>query len=72
MLGLKRRERREPPAILATRDWSLNFLDPFAEKRCFPKTCSSRDEGQFAVQPLVQSLDQALAVNNFSSKPRDV
>src|SRR2546423_13816201 len=38
---------------------SLDSLDPFTDQRGFPKAGGGSDEGQFAVQTLVQPLEQA-------------
>ena len=49
-------------------DRSLATGDPFADQRGFTEAGGGRDEGQFAVQTLVQPLDQAGAGDNF--RPR--
>src|SRR2546423_2558829 len=51
---------------------SLDSLDPFTDQRGFPKASGGRDERQFAVQPLVQPLEQAGAADNVRSKPREI
>ena len=46
--------------------------DPFADQRGFAEAGGGGDEGQFAVQPLVQPLDQAGAKNNLRPRAGDV
>ena len=45
---------------------------PCAEERGFAKAGGGRDECQFAVQPLVQPLDQAEADDHVRPKRRDI
>jgi len=47
---------------------SLASGEPFAEERGFAKAGRGTDEGQYAVQTLIQPLDQAGAENSF--RPR--
>src|SRR5256714_14572042 len=51
---------------------SLDSLDPFTDQRGFPKASGGSDEGQFAVQTLVQPLDQAGADDNVRPKRGDI
>ena len=53
-------------------DRSLATGDPFADQRGFAKAGGGRDEGQFAVQPLVQPLDQARAEDHVRPRWRDI
>src|SRR5438552_3031048 len=53
-------------------DRSLATGEPFAEQRSFTKAGGCRDEGQFAVQTLVQLLDQAGTRDNFRPRGRDI
>ncbi len=39
--------------------WTLATGDPFGEERGFAEASRGRDEGQFAVQPLDEALDEA-------------
>lgn len=48
-------------------DRSLAPGDPFADQSCFPKAGGGRDEGQFVMQPYIQSLDQARTRDEFWS-----
>src|SRR5205823_10844388 len=50
----------------------LDSLDPCTDQRGFPKASGGSDEGQFAVQPLVEPLEQAGAADNVRPKPRDI
>ena len=45
---------------------------PCADQRGFPKASGGSDEGQFAVQALVQPLEQAGAADHVRPKPRDI
>ena len=45
---------------------------PGAEKRGFAKTGRGRDQGQFAVQPRLQTLDEARAQDHVRPQWRDV
>src|SRR5579884_494967 len=45
---------------------------PFANERGFPKAGRSRDKGQFAVQSLVEPLEQAGAADHVGPKPRQI
>ena len=51
---------------------SLATGDPFADQRGFAKAGGGRDEGQLAVQTLVQPLDQAGAEDNFRPRWGDI
>ena len=51
---------------------SLATSHPCAEQRGFPKTGGGSDESQFAVQTLVQPLEQAGAADNLRPKRRDI
>ena len=51
---------------------SLGTRDPNACQRRFTKAGGGRDEGQFAVQTLVQPLDQAGAEDNFRPRWWDI
>ena len=53
-------------------DRSLATGNPFADQRGFAKPGGGRDEGQFAVQALVQPLDQAGAEDNFRPRRGDI
>ncbi len=45
---------------------------PFTYQRGFAKTSGGRDERQFAVQPLVEPLEQAGAADHVGPRPRDI
>src|SRR2546429_7053612 len=45
---------------------------PCADQRGFAKASGGSDEGQFAVQTLVQPLEQARAADNVRPKPREI
>src|SRR6266567_3538062 len=51
---------------------SLDSLDPCTDQRGFPKASRCRDEGQVAVQTLVEPLEQARAADHVRSKPREI
>src|SRR5256886_10521233 len=51
---------------------SLDSLDPCTDQRGFPKAGGGSDEGQFAVQILVQPLEQAGGEGNGLPKPRGI
>src|SRR3972149_1513065 len=51
---------------------SLATGDPFADQRGFTKAGGGRGEGQFAVQTLVQPLDQAGGGDNFRPRWGDI
>src|SRR6266567_7885120 len=53
-------------------DRSLDEGDPCTDQRGFPKAGGGRDEGQLAVQTLVQPLEQAGAADNVRPKPGDI
>ena len=46
-------------------------LDPFTDQRSFAKPCRGRDERKFAVQAIVQLLDQARSMDEFWPCGRD-
>ena len=51
---------------------SLATGEPFAKKRGFAKAGGGRDEGQSAVQTLVEPLDQAGTEDNFRLRWGDI
>nr|HET6903142.1 hypothetical protein [Ktedonobacteraceae bacterium] len=51
---------------------SLDSRDPFADQRGFAKAGGCRDEGQLAVQALVESREQAGAADHVRSKRREI
>ena len=53
-------------------DWSLATGDPFADQRSFTKAGGCRDEGQLAMQTLVEPVDQAGTKDNFRARWRDI
>src|SRR3712207_1552557 len=52
--------------------WPLATGEPFAQQRGFTKACRGRDEAQFAMQILVQLLDQEGPEDNFGLRWGDV
>ena|SRR5579862_4227484 len=50
----------------------MAFGQPGTNQRGFPKASGGRDERQFAVQPLVEPLDQPGTENNVWPKRRNV
>ncbi|MBA3424393.1 MAG: hypothetical protein H0U04_07555, partial [Rubrobacter sp.] len=46
--------------------------EPFTEERGFAEAGGGRDEGQFAVQALVQTFDQAGAEDDFGPRPGEI
>ena len=51
--------QREPAKLVLRGGGVAGLIDPFADQRGLTKPCRGGDEGQFAVQTLIQPPDQA-------------